>query len=152
MPGDTLKVAYRLHGQTRRFSFVYEPTADGGLTLHWSIVRNLRLWNGSYAMSPEAVRNGSAQSYIMPEDGNHVHLPADQTYGIISRSALDDLKGKGKFIYNGVLWKRTKISGPVIEVEDPEEGACMTILDNPGLPLILSMQRNPLEIDWNISY
>lgn len=154
-PGDTLQVAYKLHGQTRRFKFVYEPAEDGGLTLYWSIVRNLKLWTGSYAMSGHAVKEGSAQSWLMPEDGNHVTLPPEETYGIISRAALKDLKETGEFRYNGVLWRHTGTtgtpSGQAIEVEDPEEGAGMTILDNPRLPLILKMEDNPLEINWQFS-
>lgn len=153
LPGDTLQVAYKLHGQTRRFKFVYEPTADGGLTLHWSIVRNLKLWSGSYAMMPAAVNRATAQSYIMPEDGNHILLPPNETFGIISRSALEDLKDKGEFTYNNTLWRKSGVAettlGNAIKVEDPEEGARMTILDNPILPLILTMQNNPLEIDWS---
>lgn len=148
---DTLKIAYKLHGQTRRFKFVYEPTNDGGLILHWSIVRNLKLWTGSYAMTPEAVKEGTAQSWIMPEDGNHILLPAGETFGIISRSALSSLKKKGQFTYNGVLWKRIGSADGVIEVEDTAEGAKMKIKDDPELPLILSMQRNPLEIDWTMT-
>lgn len=154
-PNDILNIAYKLHGQTRRFKFVYEPTADGGITLHWSIVRNLKLWTGSYTMSAAAVKNGTAQSYIMPEDGNHITLPSNETFGIISQSALKDLKKKGQFLYNGVLWKKTdeidSPSGKAIQVEDQEEGARMTILDNPDLPLILSMTDNPLEINWTIT-
>lgn len=150
--GDTLQVAYKLHGQTRRFKFVYEPTVDGGLTLHWSIVRNLKLWTGSYAMSPKAVKEATAQSWVMPEDGNRITLPDDETFGIISKSALSSLNKHGKFLYDGVLWHRTgaygSTFGRVIEVEEQEEGARMTILDNPRLPLILSMQGNPVEIDW----
>lgn len=150
MPGDTLKIAYKLHGQTRRFNFVYEPSEQGGLTLHWSIMRNLKLWTGSYAMSAKAVLNGTAQSWMMPEDGNHITLPTNETFGIISRSALASLKKEGEFVYNGVLWKRIGNDGNTIKVEDPEEGARMTILDNPKLPLILSMHDNPLEIDWEV--
>ncbi|MDE6786003.1 MAG: hypothetical protein K2J46_03050, partial [Muribaculaceae bacterium] len=76
-------------------------------------------------------------------------------FGIISRSALNSLKKSGKFLYNGVLWQKTgdidSPFGKAIQVEDPEEGAKMTILDNPDLPLILSMTDNPLEINWTIS-
>ncbi len=153
--GDTLQVAYKLHGQTRRFKFVYELQKDGGLTLHWSIVRNLKLWTGSYSMSPEAVKDGTAQSWLMPEDGNHITLPPGKTYGIISQSALSSLRQKGEFSYNGVVWrcKATMDSslGDAFEVENMEEGARMTVLDNPHLPLILSMADNPLEIDWTMS-
>ncbi len=153
---DTLNVAYKLHGQTRRFKFVYEATTDGGLILHWSIVRNLKLWTGTYTMTPAAVKNGNAQSYIMPEDGNHITLPSNETFGIISLSALSELKKKGEFRYNGVLWKKTAITdtqlGKAYEVEDPLEGASMTILDDDRLPLILQMNDNPLEINWDFSY
>ncbi len=151
---DTLNVAYKLHGQTRRFKFVYEPTGDGGLILHWSIVRNLKLWTGTYFMSPSAVKDGNAQSYIMPEDGNHISLPSNETFGIISQSALRELKKKGQFCYNGVIWRKIGESdssfGSAIKVEDPEEGGKMTILDDPDLPLILTMTDNPLEINWGI--
>lgn len=150
--GDTFKAIYKLHGQTRRFTFVYEPAADGGMTLHWSIMRNLKLWTGSYVMTPSGVKDGSAQSWLMPEDGNHITLPSNETFGIISQSALDALKKKGEFLYNGMLWRKSgeiaSSFGGAIEVENAEEGARMTILNNPGLPLILSMENNPLEIDW----
>lgn len=151
---DTLQVAYKLHGQTRRYKFVYIPEEDGGLTLHWGIVRNLKLWTGTYSMSATAVKDGNTQSYLMPEDGNHITLPDNETFGIISGSALADLKKRGEFIYNGALWRYTGTGessfGPTFEVEDPEEGTKMTILDNHRLPLILSMQGNPLEIDWTM--
>ncbi|MDE6380836.1 MAG: GH92 family glycosyl hydrolase [Muribaculaceae bacterium] len=151
---DTLQVAYKLHGQTRRFKFVYVPEADGGLTLHWSIVRNLKLWTGSYTMSAAAVKNGTAQSYLMPEDGNHITLPDNETFGIISQNAFTALKAHGEFLYNGVRWRRTGTGtssfGRTIEVVDAAEGARMTILDNQRLPLIISMQDNPLEIDWTM--
>ncbi|MDE6554137.1 MAG: GH92 family glycosyl hydrolase [Muribaculaceae bacterium] len=151
---DTLQVAYKLHGQTRRFKFVYIPEEDGGMILHWSIVRNLKPWTGSYHMSATAVKDGNAQSYLMPEDGNHLTLPDNETFGIISGSAFADLKKRGEFIYNGVAWRYSGTGespfGRTIEVEDPEEGARMTILDDPRLPLILSMRDNPLEIDWTM--
>lgn len=151
---DTLQVAYKLHGQTRRFKFVYLPRTDGGLTLHWSIIRNLKPWTGTYTMSGAAVREGTAQSYLMPEDGKHITLPENETFGIISQAALADMKKRGTFIYNGVVWRSVGAGessfGPTIEAEDPEEGAKMTILNDPRLPLIISMQDNPLEIDWTM--
>lgn len=152
MPCDTVNVAYRLHGQTRRFRFVYEPDADGGLTLHWSIMRNLKLWAGTYTMPPLAVDEGSALSWLMPEDGNHITLRPYETFAIISRKALAELKEKGEFTYNGVKWVKQApvetLLGKAVMVKDHEEGAVMTILDNPDLPLIVSMSDNPLEIDW----
>ena len=104
-------------------------------------------------MLPSAVNEGSAQSWLMPEDGKHITLDPYETFAIISKKALAELNEKGQFTYNGVLWeKKTLVSTPLgeaIVVKDLDEGAAMTILDNPALPLIVSMSENPLEIDWS---
>ena len=155
LPGDTIKVAYKLHGQTRRFRFVYEPDQAGGLILKWDIMRNLKLWTGSYAISKDALEKGNAQSYIMPEDGNYIRLGDKETFALISREAYSDLCKKGEFDYNGVSYKRKGNAftsfGEVIEVEDLVEGGKMKILNNNILPLIVSMKDNPLEIDWEMT-
>lgn len=154
-PGDTLSMEYKLHGQTRRFKFVYQPDPDGGMTLSWNIVRNLKLWTGSYKMSAKALREGDTLSALMPEDGNHVSLPDSETFAIISRKAYDSLVRNGEFIYGGVSYR--KVSDPVstmegtIEVYDRDEGARMLILDNPEFPLIVAMDANPLEINWKLN-
>lgn len=155
MPGDTLNVAYRLHGQTRRFKFVYKPAGGNGLDLHWNIVRNLKLWQGCYSMSGHAVMNATGQSYLMPEDGNMVRLDDDETFAIISVAAYDRLVAEGEFRYNGVSYKKCGESesglGRVIEVVDTAEGGRMSILENRRLPLIVKMDDNPLEIDWQMT-
>ncbi len=154
--GDTITATYKLHGQTRRFKFIYEKQKGGGLKLEWSIVRNLKLWRGSYEMSANAVKKGTAQSYLMPEDGKYVSLPDNETFGIISQSALNDLLKKREFSYNGVKYQKVGEAysqiGRTIEVVDFKEGGRMTILDNPGLPLIISMEENPLEINWRFAF
>lgn len=154
-PGDTLAMEYKLHGQTRRFRFVYQPDPDGGMTLSWNIVRNLKLWTGSYRMSAKAVKEGETLSTLMPEDGNHVALPDGETFAIISRKAYDSLVRNGEFQYGGVTYR--KVSDPesmaegTIEVSDCDEGARMLILDNPEFPLIVAMDANPLEINWKLN-
>lgn len=155
MPGDTLKVAYKLHGQTRRFKFVYMQSPGGGLDLHWSIVRNLKLWQGCYSMSGDAVMNATGQSFLMPEDGNMVKLDDGETFGMISVAAFDQLATKGEFHYNGVTYKRSGYAesglGRLIEVRDAMEGGRMWILENRKLPLIVKMEDNPLEINWEMT-
>lgn len=153
-PTDTLRAVYKLHGQTRKFQYVFVPAKDGSVTLHWGIERNLKWWKGSYRMSAEGIKNGNSLSYRMPEDGNHLSLKKDETFAMISRQALKELKTVGKFIYDGVEYRRissegTERWGPVINVAD-SEGAKLCILDNSELPLIISMTDNPLEINWNI--
>lgn len=146
---DSVKLVYKLHGQTRRFntSFCHRP--DGGITMSWDIVRNLKTWRGSYTMSSEAVANGNTLSYLMPEDGNHATLGHNETFAILSRNALETLNNKGHVTLNGIEWERISAPGtPELVVRHTPTGACMTVANNMSLPLILSMQGNPLEINW----
>lgn len=150
--GDTLRFVYKLHGQTRRFRYVFTPESDGAVTLHWGIERNLKWWRGSYRMSREAVENGNSLSFLMPEDGNDIELPDNETFAMISRRALRELRATGTMTYDGVRYElkgreTDPVLGPVLRAVDAE-GAELTISDNDRLPLILSMARNPLEIDW----
>lgn len=154
-PGDTLRMEFKLHGQTRRFKFVYHNDPDGGMTLDWSIVRNLKLWTGSYRMSAKAVEEGDSLAFMMPEDGSYVALSDRETFGILSRKAFRNLADYGEFRYNGVTFRKTAAPSSslkgVIEVIDCEEGARMLILDNGDFPLVVAMDANPLEINWKLN-
>ncbi len=152
---DTITAVYKLHGQTRRFKYLFEKTPEGGMVLHWNIVRNLRLWQGSYTMTASAVDSANSLSLLMPEDGNHITLPSSETFGMISRRALESLSRQGSFEYDGTVFKKAGAAdtpfGPAIRVHDADEGATMLILDRPDLPLILEMTDNPLEINWKLT-
>lgn len=117
--------------------------------MSWDIVRNLKTWRGSYTMSSEAVANGNTLSYLMPEDGNHATLGHNETFAILSRNALETLNNKGHVTLNGIEWERISAPGtPELVARHTPTGACMTVANNMSLPLILSMQGNPLEINW----
>lgn len=155
-PADTLKFEYKLHGQTRRFKCVFTPTEAGGLKLGWGIERNLKWWSGSYTMTPGAVERGSAMSFLMPEDGNHVTLPADMTFAMISRSALAELRRNGRFTYDGVEYvagpdSRESPRGQLIHAVDTLEGGQMWVLDRDDCPIVWEMRSNPLEINWTVT-
>ena len=163
---------YRLHGQRRRFRMEYQPLKNGGMLLTWGIERNLRWWQGCYLMAPEAVAEGTVLDYTMPEDGNRIALPADATFGILSRRQLEQLHA-GSTTISGVEFRRIDTDGNgmayesdvadgssatkecplgrLIEAVDPAEGARILVVDRPDLPLIWSMTSNPLEIDWACS-
>lgn len=147
---DSVKIAYKLHGQTRRFNTSFCRNADGSITMSWDIVRNLKTWRGSYTMTAEAVAGGNALSFLMPEDGNHVTLPANETFALLSRRALAELDDAGHTTINGIRWTRESAKGAAtVTARDDKSGACMAVLNNPALPLITSMSGNPLEINWS---
>lgn len=150
---ESFKCTYFLHGQKRRFKMDFIDTGNGGKLLQWGIERNLKWWQGSYLMSPEAVSDGNSLSYIMPEDGNHISLHQGSTFSILSQKQLQELANDGKTIINGVCFEATGKRescrlGELIEAIDAAEGARILVADLPSLPLIWKMESNPLEIDW----
>lgn len=151
---DTFGVNYMLHGQHRRFRMSAREEGDGGLTLRWSIVRNLQPWRGEYRMTGQALKGASEVSWLMPEDGLKVTLPADQLFLMVSEARLRELKEQGRTRLNGIDFELdggNTPKGVVHARAENAEGTEIWVLDNPRLPLIMRMERNPWEINWVIS-
>lgn len=142
---------FKLHGQTRRYTMKMENKKDT-LCLVWSILRNGELQKGRFKMCPESVENASSFSWIQPENGQSVILPAHETFGIISHQAYRSLDGKGFFIYNGVTYHRvdTDSSKRKIHVQADVDDTQMWIILSNDLPVVSEIKDNPLEIDWKI--
>lgn len=145
---DSVKLTYKLHGQTRRFNAVFTREDNGSLRMDWAIERNLKMWRGSYTMTPAAVASAGAMSFLMPEDGNHVVLPDGETFAVLSRSAADSLRKNGTMRWGGTEYRLDAATDGCLYAVDINEGAKITILDDPDFPLVLSMADNPLEINW----
>lgn len=151
---DTLLFVFKLHGQTRKYEMTFTPKHDA-LLLNWRILRNLKWQKGSYTLTPQAVEKGSVLSFLMPEDGKHVTLTDHETAYILSQEAYRTLKARQRFAYNHteyiLLDSDEHIANfALLHVRDTLEGSEMWILDNPALPLVWSMQNNPLEINWRV--
>ena len=150
-------VTYFLHGQKRNFEVPLEWKGDS-LVWHWGIQRNLDFWTGSFTMTPKSLENASSLSYEQPLWGNHFTLD-DQTFCILSRKALREIREKGLCTFNGTTWNSAAPFGitqqtfdgkTILNLIDPIEGAEMWVLDDERLPLIIKMQNNPVEIDWEV--
>lgn len=149
--GDTITLTYKLHGQTRRFKTCFTARPDGGVVMTWSIVRNLRLWQGSFTMSASSVAAGNRLSFLMPEDGNHIDLPDGTTYAMLSRREYAKLAAGHPATIDGSVWTPVASTPEAIECRS-DEGARMSVATTPGFPLIIAMQDNPLEINWTASW
>ena len=152
---DSVLQTCRLHGQTRRFAWYFTQEGDS-LRLHWRIERNLRMWRGSYTIAPEALESGHDLSFRMPEDGLHAVLGPDETFGILPRERLRELKSDGTTVFAHTRWSLvdslgTALTRSLIHARDTQEGAEIWVLDYAPLPLIWRMQNNPMEIDWSCS-
>lgn len=149
--GDSILLTYKLHGQTRRFTTTFTRLPEGGCRLDWSIMRNMRMWHGSYEMSASALADGGRLSYLMPEDGNHVSLPDGETFAILSQRCFRELSDKGITTLNGATWTRVASGKGYLECKS-DEGASMKVSTSPGFPLIISMADNPFEINWTATW
>ncbi len=139
-----------LHGQTRRFEIDFEEHGDS-LTLHWTIVRNLKRWFGSYTMSPMALESATHLSYEQPLDGNCLILPDQELFLLFPRQALRQLRVQGQCTFCSTRFRVLDHSDGIYHLLDIDEGAELWVNDNLHLPLILEMQNNPVEIDWKIT-
>lgn len=152
---DTLLYTYHLHGQTRKYECHFQPS-DDGLRLNWRILRNGAWQTGSYTMTATALQTGTALSLLQPEDRRHLTLPAHETFGILSASALQTLKSQQPCTYSGVTYRlqdtaERALGMPLLHAVDEREGGELWVLDCPACPVIWKMRNNPLEINWTVS-
>ena len=147
-----LLFVFKLHGQTRKYQFTFSQSNDT-LYLHSGIERNTRWQSGSYAMPQEALKTAAGLSFLQPEDGRHICLPAQETFALLSATAYQELKSQKEFHYNQTEYrladtKSQAMGYPLLHVNDSVDGCEMWIMDNPDFPLIWEIQNNPLGINW----
>ena len=151
---DTLNYSFSLYGQTRRFKVAYEKK-DQNLVMHWTILRNMKWWIGTFTMTPASLENGENFCWLQPIDGQHLTVNPSETVWILSQKQLKQLKEKGKFVGNRVTYtaqpcNETVLGYKLLHAVDLVEGAKIWILDYPELPLIWRMQNNPVGINWKV--
>ena len=155
---EKYKFVFKLHGQTRNYDVCITEKQDT-IRFEWSVLRNFNWQKGCYKMGRQNVEEGSSLSWLQPVDGCEVALPANETFGLISRSALKSLKEKGWFVYNGTTYRKVAEElteeqmykgKKTIHVLADVDLTNMWIIDNENLPLIYKTSDNPLEIDWTV--
>ena len=99
-------------------------------------------------MTPKARRKASHLSYEQPLDGQHIVLPNNQLFALLPTKALKEVKKKGHVRYCNTDWMLTEQKDSLLHLVDMIEGSDMWVRDDIRLPLIVSMQNNPVEINW----
>ena len=137
---NPLLFVFKLHGQTRKYQFTFNQSNDT-LYLHWGIERNTRWQSGSYAMPQEALKTAVRLSFLQPEDGQHICLPIQETFALLSATAFQELKSQKAFHYNQTEYqladtKSQAMGYSLLHVNDSVDGCEMWIMDNPDFPLI----------------
>ena len=96
---NPLLFVFKLHGQTRKYQFTFNQSNDT-LYLHWGIERNTRMaMQAATAMPQEALKTAVRLSFLQPEDGQHICLPIQETFALLSATAFSGIeKAKRHFI------------------------------------------------------
>jgi glycerophosphoryl diester phosphodiesterase len=155
---EKYKFVFKLHGQTRNYDVCITEKQDT-IRFEWSVLRNFNWQKGCYKMGRLNIEEGNSLSWLQPVDGCEVALPANETFGFISRKAWKSLKEKGWFVYNGTTYRKVAEESAkeqmykgkkTIHVLADVDLTNMWIIDNENLPLIYKTSDNPLEIDWTV--
>jgi glycerophosphoryl diester phosphodiesterase len=73
-----------------------------------------------------------------------------ETFGVLSRAAWREIKKNGKCLYNGVEYQLVSQEDGKLLLRDSQEKSEMVVADDEELPIIWSMQNNPVEINWKV--
>lgn len=141
---------YKLHGQTRKFDVDIVEHSDS-LTFSYGIQRNLKYWQGSYTMTPKARKHAKSISYLQPIDNQHITLPDNELFAILSQDVYKQIKKRGICTWCNTSFRLIDNKDNLLHLLDSQEGAEMWVLDNPRLPLIMKMENNPVEINWTVT-
>lgn len=141
---------YKLHGQTRKFDVDIVEHNDS-LTFSYGIQRNLKYWQGSFTMTPKARKHAKSISYQQPIDNQHITLPDSELFALLSHDIYKQIKKKGTCTWCNTTFRLVDSDNNLLHLIDEAEGAEIWVLDNPKLPLIMKMQNNPVEINWEVS-
>lgn len=147
--GTPIRFVYKLHGQTRKYTYTFTAGENASVVLAWGIERNTRWQSGRFVMTGRAIEDGVSMSFLQPVDGDSVILPESETYAMVSRRALSALKDTGRFVYSGTEFVlKSSADSCVLHVCDADEGCEAWILNDDNWPLVTEMRNNPLGINW----
>lgn len=150
--------AFKLYGQTRRYKMDIVKNEEGAVRFDWTIFSYQKWLKGTYFISPKGLCCGSKLNFLQPVDKMQAHLADDETFGLVSVEALKSIKESQNFVYNNTtyrLFEKQKMSVGsetldvyyvVADIDNTE----MWIWDNENLPLIIRIEKNPLEINFEI--
>ena len=137
-------IAFTLNRQHRTWPLDFEWEGDT-LTVLCKQTR--------YHIPRQIVDEGEGFCWLTPQqDGTEYH-DVQGTFGFISRRALRQLQQEGRFVYDGITWKRLTTQPPTkgtIRAKADKDGTEMLISTDTELPLVTEMKGNPLGIDWQL--
>lgn len=140
-------------------------TGEGETTVHFVLNRQYRNWplrwrwqgdtlvvtchDCTYRLPRRVVDHAKGFCWESPQKAG-AQYAAEGTFLFISHDALDSLKHTGRFVYDGITWRRIDETGQCIHVRADVDGTEMWISTSLPLPWVVRMHGNKLGIDWKI--
>lgn len=140
LPTPNFHISYTLNRQFRTWPISYEWKGDTLL---------LTCKEAAYKMTLETVDHATGFCWDIPADGA-VYQPSG-TFAFISTNALKELQASGRFIYDGITWRKLDTDGKTIHVRADIDRTEMWISTGYPLPFVVRMKGNPLGIDWTLT-
>ena len=117
-------------------------------------------WNGdflivtcntaTYNIPRNVVENATGFSWLSAQAKDAVYNDVGGTFGFISKAAYRQLVARGRFVYDGITWRKVSETEEAIRVKAYKDGTDMWISKKRELPIVLKMKNNPLGIDWEM--
>ena len=145
---------------------VNAPSSSSKYTISYTLNRQFRTWQYAYQWEDDTlivickqttykiprkeVEHATGFCWLSPQTDGTVYHQVNGTFAFVSMDALNYLKEKGFFIYDGITWRKVDESNGIIHVQADIDQTEMWIHAHSSLPLVVEMCNNPLGIDWKI--
>lgn len=140
-PNDAMTMCFVLNRQYRNWKYTWRWNGDKLM-----ITCN----SATYIIPQDVVDNANSFSWLSPQTKNVIYDNADGTFGFISKKAYRQLVDKGRFVYDGITWRKVDATADAIHVKADKDGTEMWISTTKELPFVMKMKNNPLGIDWEM--
>lgn len=151
LAGERLDYAFRLHDKTVGYTFWFRPQKDGSVRLEWGQDAGTVWLTGSYTITARAANAATRLSLRQPEPMTDIKLPDSQTFLLLPKAAYRRLKDKGECTLDGLTYRldtTTDTPPNTIQATESRTHSRLTIADDKTLPVILSRQGSPTDINW----
>jgi len=153
--GTNITVDVDFHGQSVLLNLNYKSFADP-ITIGWDVGGT----SGTYAMPAKSLESGKSFDLDQPDPSIVTLLNGYETFMCVSKAAYQSLLKDKSFAYNGLTFTAKdnsdgfKLNGKTVDatyVATSDGKTSLWILNNPDMPLTLSLKGNPGGVNYSIT-
>lgn len=155
--GTKFDYAMDFNGQDIEYDLTIKSMGDP-LIFEWDVPS---YGTGTYELSAKGLQSGTGLNFEQVQPGTATKLKDAETVILVSRDAFAGLKKTGNLNYMNLAFMKKTEASPLsitvkgsllnlIHVVSVNGTVQLWILDNPGFPLLVQIQGNPLNINYTL--